>query len=345
MAEATCTVDTCRAIWRRLRDGSPAVITAHLRLDADGAGSVLALRHALILLGVEVHHIFPGPTPTMFDFLPGMQEISRADELPSRYNLIVVDCGTPERVGELSEVLTGAVCTVNIDHHPTNDGFGDLNLVDAQASSCGEMIGSLLEAGGVRMTPEIAECLLAAIVGDTGQFSHGDTTPHSLEVAAQCIRAGARPAVIAAHLFASLTPAQVRLKHLVLGSLQLHADGRIATMEVTREMLERTGLEPVDSEGFADLPANIQGVRASALFRELPEDGCIKVSMRSRSAADVCAAASQFGGGGHVQASGCEIRDTLDNARRAVVRVLKEQLARATGVRDLADTAPRESHE
>jgi len=322
-----------RKIWQVLTDGRPVVLTSHVRLDGDGAGSVLALRHALRAHGVDARHIFEQPTPPMFNSMPGMTErCPDPARLPERYHLAVIDCGNWQRIGKVGEALTGRVTTVNIDHHSSNTRFGDLNLVDPTASSVGEMMYDLLREAGAPITQDIAECLFAAIVSDTGQFSHEDTNPNAFTVCGDCVRAGARPDRIVGALFASPSPAQVKLQHLALGTLQFHYGGRIATMDITRAMFDQVKLQPADTEGFAELPISIQGVQASALFKEMPGTDYVKVSMRSRNCGDVCAVAREFGGGGHMHAAGCEIRDTLAEARRAIVQRMELQLEGAPAV-------------
>ena len=311
--------DAHKAIWTLMLAGQAVVVTSHERLDGDGIGAALALWHGLKQRGVETCHFFQRPIPSMFGFLEGLDECC-ADpaDLPDSYNLVVVDCGGLDRVGRLAEQLTGALNTVNIDHHGSNTCFGDLNYVDPAASSCGEMVYELLEAGGVPLTRQIAECIFTAIVTDTGQFSHQDTTPEALSICAECVRAGARPHELVERLFMSPSPAQVKLRHLALGTLRFHARGRVATMLITRDMFHQTGLGPEDTEGFAEVPISIQGVQASALLKEMPGCDYIKVSMRSQNSVDVCAVARAFGGGGHTHAAGCEIRDALESVRQTV---------------------------
>jgi len=298
--------DVHRAIWDVLTDGLPAVLTAHERLDGDAVGSVLALWHGLRDRGLPAHLFFQPPTPVMFHFLPGMERRQEDPaQLPGSYNLVVIDCGTFDRVGEAADRLTGRVRTVNIDHHDGNAFFGDINYVMPSASSCGEMIWGLLAAADVALSVPMADCLFTAIVTDTGQFSHQDTTPQALHVCAECVGAGARPHELVRKLFLSPSPAQVKLRHLALGTLRFYNGGRI----------------------FAEVPVSIQGVCASALFKEIPDCDYIKVSMRSREQVDVRQVACLFGGGGHRHAAGCEIHDTLANARAAVVRQLEQHLA------------------
>lgn len=315
------------AIWDVLTNGLPAVVTAHERLDGDGVGSALALWHALGALGVQAHAFFQPPTPAMFEFLSGMEaRCGDASKLPQAYNLVVLDCGTLDRVGEQADRLTGRAQTVNIDHHDSNAHFGDVDYVDPGASSCGEMIHALLAHGRVPITEAMADCLFTAIVTDTGQFSHQDTTPEALQVCAECMRAGARPHELIRRLFMSPSPAQVKLRHLALGTLRFHDEGRVATIVVTEDMFRKTALGPVDTEGFVETAIAIQGVRAAALLKEMPGCGYIKVSLRSRDSLDVCAVAKVFGGGGHMHAAGCEIADSLEGVRRTIVGQIEEHL-------------------
>ncbi len=318
---------TYMSVWAALTNGPPVLVTSHERLDGDGIGSALALWHALLHAGVESHPVFQPPTPSMFDFLPGVQRnCAGTDRIPDAYSLVVVDCGSFSRVGRVAEELTGRARLINIDHHDSNTMFGDLNCVDSSASSCGEMVWRLLEAAETPLTAEIAQCIFTAIVSDTGQFAHQDTTPRAFRVCASCVEAGARPHTLIRKLFMSPSPDQVRLRHLALGTLQFHCGGAVATMEVTEEMFARTNLAPVDTEGFAEIPIAIQGVRASALLKEMPSCDFVKVSMRSGEPVDVCAVARAFGGGGHKHAAGCEIAHTLTEARDAVVRELARQI-------------------
>ncbi len=314
-------------IWATLTDGQPVVVTSHVRLDGDGAGSSLALCHALRLMGTDCRCVFPPPKPPVFEFLPGMDEAAEsAEALPEAYHLVVVDCGNLGRLGPLGQDLTGAVDTTNIDHHDTNTRFGGLNYVDPSASSCGEMMRRLLNAAGRPLTLEIAECLFTAVVHDTGRFSHQDTTPEAFAVCGECVAAGARPDELIQNIFMSPTAAQVRLQQMAMATLRFHAEGRVATMVVTERMLRRTGLRAVDTEGFAEIPISVRGVQASALLKEMPDCDYTKVSMRSKGDVDVCAVAGAFGGGGHTHAAGCEVSEPLDDVRRAVVEALCSRL-------------------
>lgn len=320
-------------MWGTLTDGTPVVVTSHIRLDGDGIGAALALWHSLKGRGLECAVFFEPPVPAVFGFLPGAdQRVSSLDELPERFHLAVLDCGSLDRIGSLARLADRAVRIVNIDHHVTNDAFGHINYVDRSAGSCGELVYRMITAGGSPITKEIADCLFTAIVTDTGRFCYANTTGESFEICARLVSAGCRPHELVDRICCSPSPDLVRLQGLAIGTLRFEEKGRIATMEITSEMFERTGIRPVDTQGFADIPVFVQGVMASALLKETPpESGCpgVKVSLRSRpgdGAVDVCAVAESFGGGGHRHAAGFEMEGSLADARRAVVGRLRREL-------------------
>jgi phosphoesterase RecJ-like protein len=316
------------ALWDLLTDGLPAVLTSHVRLDGDGIGSTLALSRALALNGVDARTVLDLPVPAMFAFLPGVEAIEGSVEgLPDYYNMVVVDCGSIDRAAAVARRPQGRARIANLDHHDSNTFFGDVNYVDARASSCGEMVHALLEWAGVPLDRQMADCLFTAIVTDTGRFSHRNTTPEALRACGACVGAGARPDLLVRRLFACPSPAQTRLKQMALATLCFHLRGRVATMRISTEMLSAAGLQPADTEGFSDIPIDIQGVEASALLKQAPDVDYIKVSMRSTDTADVGAVARAFGGGGHRHAAGFEFRGTLDEAEEIVLSALKRSLS------------------
>lgn len=320
--------DRMRDIWRALTDGLPVVVTTHQRADGDAVGSVLALFHALKGAGANCFALFEPPVPPMLTFLPGAESrVESLQPLPETYQLAVLDAGDFERIGAWHGQLSEAARTICLDHHASTDDFGDLFLVCPEASSTGELVYELLVAAGARITPEIAECLFTAIVTDTGQFAFENTTAECMSACAEFLRIGVDPAVLADRLFHSQTEAQVRLRHLAGATLQRSCGGRIAIMHITADMFAETGLHPIHTDRFANMPLHIDGVLAGVLLKEMPGEGYIKVSLRSRPPVDVCAVARHFGGGGHVRAAGCQIDGTLENARRAVTEQLRRQIA------------------
>jgi phosphoesterase RecJ-like protein len=317
-------------VWQALTDGTPVVVTSHQDLDGDGIGASLALWHALRGVGVRCTQIFESPVPAVFEFLAGLdQRAGSVDELPDRFQLAVVDCSSLRRIGSLAAQMDRVDRIVNIDHHLTNDLFGEVNYVERDVSSCGELVYRTMVAGGVPITKEIADCLFTAILTDTGRFCHANSTMQCFEICAELVRAGAHPYELADKIYYSPPPAVIRLQTLAMGTLELEDDGRVATMQISEEMFRRTGTRAADTQGFADIPVFVKGVEVSVLLKELPDasgSNGIKVSLRSRpgdDGVDVCSVAKAFGGGGHRHAAGFELAGTLAEARLAVVDRLR----------------------
>ena len=313
-------------IWQVLTNGTPVVVTSHQGLDPDGLGSALGLWHALRGRDVECRQVYPPPLPEAYAFLPGVQEAHySADHLPADFNLVMVDCGAFGRVGDLAEHFNRANAIINIDHHATNDYFGDLCLVEENASSCGELAYRIIEKAGVKVTKEAAECIYAAILSDTGKFTYHNTNAEVFRICHKLVLAGANPTKMANRIYASPSLAEVRLKAEAVKTLKFKEDGKIGLMWITEDMFRSLGLDPVDCHGFADIPASVKGVEVGVLLKEMPEEDYVDISLRSRDHVDVCEIAGAFGGGGHRHAAGCEIVADLDEAEERLVQTIRRQ--------------------
>jgi phosphoesterase RecJ-like protein len=319
--------DLLKRIWSTLTDGTPVVVTTHRMADGDAIGSVLALWHGLKHCGVDAYALFEPPVKPELLFLEGAgQRVEALDGLPDRYHLAVLDAGDFERIGAWHEGLSGRDQTICIDHHASTEDFGDLCLASVDASSTGELVYLLLRVAQQSITPGMAECLYTAVVTDTGQFAFENTTPVCMEACGEFLRLGVDSAALADRLFHSQTEAQFRLRRLAMGTLQTSHGGQVASVYISREMFRRTGLHPIHTDRFANIPLHIDGVLAGVLLKQMPGDGKIKVSLRSRPPVDVCAVAEQFDGGGHVRAAGCRMEGTIEDVRRAIVECIERQL-------------------
>ena len=231
--------------------------------------------------------------------------------------LIACDCGDQARLGDrLSPQVNerfGRV--ISIDHHATNDFFGNLNVVNAQASSTSELILGLLERmQTVPITPQVAMCLYAGMAADTGSFRYSSTTEATFDAARRLVRYGANPAQIARELFQRTTVGAMRLHALALGSMQLHASGRFAEIVITKQMIADAGATPDDGEDLKAIAQSIDGVQVSAIIREFED--LWRVSLRAKTPVhDVAQIAERFGGGGHKAAAAFRWRKGLAELR------------------------------
>ncbi len=313
-------------IVKEIKEGRRFLVASHQNPEGDAIGSSLALTIALKNLGKEVTTFNQDGVPKLLQFLPGATEVSRKLPPDMPYDCaFIVDCGEPELLGEEFPRIKGIRKIINIDHHGTNDGFGDLQFIDPGASAAGELIYRLLKKIPVEITPEIATNIYTAIISDTGSFRFRNTTAEGLRIAGEMIEQGVEPKKIAQQLYETQPSAYLQLLALVLGTLEIAHGGKVASVTVLQEMFQRTGTSKDATEGFVNYPVSIEGVSLAILFREISESK-FKVSFRARENIDVSLLAQEFGGGGHKGAAGCTIEGTLPEIKESVLQAVGKHL-------------------
>jgi phosphoesterase RecJ-like protein len=304
------------------------LLLGHVDPDGDCIGSMLALAAFLRGRGKEVACFTPGDMAEIYIDLPLMKLFMREDELASfRPDMVfALDSPTTARTAEFVVRENGAP-VVNIDHHPTNEHYGDINIVDEHASAAAILVYRFLaDVAPDRITPEIADYLYLGVLMDTGGFRFQNTSAEALAMAARFVELGARPHELAHEFIYVKKLSTLKLLARALESLDVRGGGRIAVMHVSQEMLAGAGGAMSDTEGFVDYAASIDDVELAALFRELGARE-IRVSLRSRNEYDVASLAEKFGGGGHRNAAGLTVHDDLAAAKSLVVGALEEMLA------------------
>ncbi len=290
---------------------SKILLATHIYPDGDALGSQLALADILKSLGKDVVIYSEEKVSHLYDFMPGCRNL--ATRLPSLAGFdcaIAVDCGDQARLGRESERLLSVHPFVMIDHHAGHKLFGDIHWVDSTRASTGEMIYDLAEVLKAEISYDAAYCLYAAIVSDTGSFKYSSTTADTFRVAGELVNKGVKPSEVAGKLFDNFTSNRLQLLQMVLDSLQMFNDDKVAVIGATREMFARTKTVQADTENFINYPRSLSSVRVAAFIKE-SRDGIISVSLRSKgSDCDVARIAGAFGGGGHCNASGFKLRES-----------------------------------
>ncbi len=317
--------DLAQSVLQRLRQAKRVLAPTHQNVDADGLASPLALMHALQPLGIEIVPVVSdGQIPQNLRFLPGVDRVKvyGSDELPDYDLLCLVDCSDRRRLGAFSSDdphrVNGATPIVNIDHHVTNDRFGELNIVVPTAASTAEVVSDLLRQWECPVTEAIAQCLLAGIYGDTLGLRTDATTPRTMRTAADLVDAGANPADITDQLFRLKPKSTVCLWEHALRAVRW--TGSLIWTEVTQPVLERCAASPAEAEGLVNFLAGTEDSRAAAIL--YATDGGWRVSMRCLSDdVDVAAIATVFGGGGHPRAAGVQIVGGEPEKHQFLVRV------------------------
>jgi phosphoesterase RecJ-like protein len=289
------------------------VVTSHARPDGDAVGSQVAMGLALKALGKQVRLVDADPPPPTMRELPGVEMIEVTPAIDDLGDAVItMECGDIGRPGV--DGLAGGFI-INIDHHPGNTGFGALNWIDLTAAACGEMVFDLVLALGAPLTPEIATHIYLTILTDTGQFHYSHVTPRTFEICRRCVEAGVDPTALSRAIYDNNSLGRVRLFGAVLDRMELDATGRIATLVMDRALAARCGGTYDDTEGLINFPLTVKDIQAVIFFKENAADEW-RISMRSKGSVNINAVAKDFGGGGHVNASGCGASGRLDDLKR-----------------------------
>lgn len=314
-----------------LREHDSFVVMSHVRPDGDAIGSQLALGHALEEMGKTVHYINEDGLPDNLAFLPHSDRVVQpSGEVLDVDVAIALDCATKPRLGANALVAAEkAKVWVNIDHHKSNPGYGDLNFIDSSSPATGQILYNFITSEGLPLSEVTRDAIYVAVSTDTGSFQYSGTTVATYEMAADLVSKGLNVGEINAKTYDSHPYRRVELLRRLLNSLVVSDDGRLADWKLAYAVQEELSLKPEDSEGLIDMIRAIEGVEVACFFEEL-ESGEIRVSMRSKNPAiDVCEVAKQFGGGGHTMAAGIRTEGTLDGVREAVLEVLSSKIVAA----------------
>ena len=306
------------------------MIFGHKDADGDTLGCSLAFAEALRTAGKDVWVLIPPPLPEMYAFMPGFEDIQAEPPHGIDPQLVFFfDSGNLERSGSSVKQIASHAQIVNIDHHPSNSRFGDVNVIEPEASAVGQMVMDMLDHFGYAITPTMAANLYVALLTDTGGFRHENTTPRALEDAARLAHLGADPGHIATLVYKMRPETTLKLSSLALATMRVEMEGRLAWAKVTRRMLKEANAVMAESEGIIDTLNSIAGLELAILFKEV-NDSLTKISVRSRGAVDAAAMCASFGGGGHIRAAGAEIERPMDDAVRMVLAAAKEAIVAAS---------------
>lgn len=321
------TTDLPYQIASILRRSRNVLIACHVAPDGDCLGSALALHLALIRLGVPAQVASADGVPEPFLTLPGAGRVLTTPPTARPDVGVAMECSTLDRAGTFAQTLADATVVINIDHHLSNAGYGQLVYWDTSAAAVGEQITKVIQAMRVPIDREIAQCLLTAVVTDTGSFRFPNTTAQTLRLAADLVDAGASVSEIVERVYETRSAASLRLLGMTLAGLRVSGDGRIAWAIVTPEMLAAAGATPEETTGIVGMLRQIRGAQVALLFEVAPEG--VRVGIRSRDGARSNVIAEAFGGGGHQGAAGFTGTQPLDQMIAATLAEVERELRQA----------------
>lgn len=315
---------TLDEILREIENASSFIITAHDNPDGDAVGSCLAFATVLKDLGKENIDVLFKEYPRVFEFLPNSNLIKNKASMDEYDMAIVLDCPELKRVHkDYHKYFENAKVTVQFDHHLKNGMFADLDVVNPAAPACCEILASSFKYMGIEMTRDIATCLLAGIITDTGGFRFSSTTRETFEFAGWALSKGVNVSKIYKDVLMTKSKPQFEAEKLAVDRLEFYMDDKITFTYMTKEDEEALNIQTGEFDGIAGIGVNIEGVEVAIFARER-EDG-FKLSFRSNriDVSDIC---MLYGGGGHKLAAGCTIDAKLEDVRKAVIEETKKHL-------------------
>ena len=320
-----CSLDEIAEV---IRTRQRFVVMSHMRPDGDALGCEIAMALCLKQLGKDVTVWNEDGVPEKFRYLPGHEIVSKPPTEALEFDAaIILDTAVQNRVGTCLASVKHAGVWVNIDHHVSNDHYGDLAYIDANSPATGQVLFEFFRAHGFPVSSDMAENLFAAISTDTGSFQYPNTTARTYEIAAELIKAGVNVGKLSQQIYESYPRRRLELLRALLNVLRFTSNDRAASFSLSMATAQSLGARPEDNEGLIDTIRAVDGVVVAAFFEELPE-GKVRISLRSKDPrADVCKICAQFGGGGHTLAAGARIRGSLAEVEETVLAAIDRELA------------------
>jgi phosphoesterase RecJ-like protein len=282
------------------------------------------MAYALRALGKDVSVVNSDAATASLMVFPGVPGIEIAARVDGVFDAaIIMECSDLGRTGVQG---LDRFFVINIDHHPGNSGYGQINWFDATAAACAEMVYELIGALEVPLSLEIATHIYLAILTDTGSFHYSGISPRTFEISRDALLAGVDPVLVARSVYDSNSMGRLRMLGAVLNGMQVDETGRVAVVYLDQEMTRAAGGTYEDTDGLVNLPLTVKEIEAVVFFKQSEGDE-YRVSLRSKGDIDVGAVAKEFGGGGHKNAAGFKVRGALNATRDGVLREVTEAIA------------------
>ena len=314
-------------VINQIKKAQHLLLASHCNPDGDAISSLLAMGLALDNLDKKVTLYNASPIPAVYRFLPAVERIVRHTKKAATYDAaLILDCGHLSRVGEAYTKVSQIPVIINIDHHITNTGFGNIQLIDPDACSTAEIVHRLIRALKVPINKAIALAIYTGILTDTGSFRFSNTNQAAFAISQEMVQYGAKPYSVAQHVFGTYSLGRIKLLNLALDSIEISDNGKLSIMTLTNAMFEETGTQPEDVDGMINYARRIEDVKVAALIQEQKNGSTnsgklrnFHVSLRSDGTVDVAAIAGAFGGGGHSSAAGFQVETSMAKLKSDII--------------------------
>ena len=314
-------------IIQTIKKNKSFLISTHVNPDPDALCSQLAIAAYLRSLGKKILIINHEPLPSRFHFFPGIRSI-RAYREGSKVNYdvaIVVDCGDLNRIGDVKKLIQKNKILINIDHHVTNDSFGSLNLIKPKASSTAEVLYEFFLKGKYRLTNNVALCLYAGIMTDTGAFRYENTSSRTHAIAGELIKFKFSPVDLYRRIYETISFKDLKEFTKVISCFDVLFSGQVTCVELKKKTLSKFSDAFDLRDAIFKFLRSIKDVEVFVIFTEVGR-GETRVNFRSSQRINVAKLADHFGGGGHRRASGCMLEKNILEARKEVLKEIKRVL-------------------
>ncbi|MTK11280.1 MAG: bifunctional oligoribonuclease/PAP phosphatase NrnA [Clostridiaceae bacterium] len=314
-------------ILEKIKESNRIAITFHISPDGDSLGTSLALMQGLRKIGKEVYILSKEDIPKDFSFLPCSEAVDGKcyEVVPGTECVIVLDCGDVKRINAHINFEDRNYTLINIDHHMSNELYGDLNYVDTNASAMSEIIYQMLHIMGVDIDQDMAKCLYTSLITDTGSFKYSGTTSVTHTIAGDLINTGIDFSEIHRVIFDNKKFERIKLYGKAIDKMEL-IGSKICVMSLTKDMLLELGIDKnADTSDIITFGMQVDSVEVTVLIKET-EVG-VKMSLRSKDTVDVRKIAEKFGGGGHIKAAGLSMENkTVEEAKAIIIKELEKEL-------------------
>lgn len=323
-----------KKVWQQIKKSKNVLITLHANPDGDSIGSSLSLYHALTKIGKKVTVVSSdSPVPSVFSNLPGARQILNKNFFDldlSKFDLYIInDIAAPGQISRTKEVvLPSNLKTIMIDHHISNTGFADINLIDSSSPATCQLVFDLFKINRVKITSQIAECLFLGLYTDTGGFKYLGSTYKTLSTAAYLAKIYPDFHQLIFNVENNDHPDRLKFLSLILDSVETHFLDNLAIASLDYQTIKSHQLNPsvISSSEIANILKSITGWQVGVAIIE-PQPNNIKVSFRTRDASkfDLSKVAVTLGGGGHKAAAGLVFKDiSIDEAKKQIIKAVKK---------------------
>lgn len=312
----------------KINEAENIVIFSHVNPDGDTLGSNLALNLVIKqTFGKKADSVVVGTLPKLYSYLPYFSEFKNIEEIDKnkKYDLaIAVDVASKDRMVTAVQVYNNAKYRINIDHHITNNGYADLNIIDGNAACVGMVLYRIFKEWDISVNIDIARCLYTSLMTDTGCFKYDNTSPDAFLLAAELVGFGVSPYKEYRACYETKPQSMIQFQAYIVSNTLFYNNGKIAFSKITRNDMSKYNAADDYTEGIVEVLRSSENVEIAAILKETKE-GYTKVSLRSKTF-DLTPIVIDFGGGGHKFSAGCTIKKPIAIAFDKLLKRVQSEL-------------------